>query len=288
MRPLRIQSQVIVFNVLDEFTPRNSNTKETTMSPLQFQSRFLRSAIRPLTALIFACFMLGVPGHAWAAEFWAIAANVTGAKNPEAHLELGLDTLNARGGTDIFFNVYDVNGVQIAEFTLQTNANGLVSSASAAPPNDNLFAISLGRPVLVRALSPNGATGNDYAALRQTLGRVAILVGTPPIYDTLGSFYAEGNLFPVVLGDFAGAALLVANLSSADISVDVFLGTKGPDGTGKYRIPRLKSGSMGIVQITDPADAHSHLSVTSTGNMVVQLVIDTGKQIHEVTVLPAR
>jgi hypothetical protein len=216
-------------------------------------------------------------------DFFAVAANLTGARNPEAHLEITVDTTNAG---DIVFNVYDVNGVQLAEFTLQTNANGFVSSASAAPPNDNLFSISRGQPVLVRARTPG--SWNEYAVLRQSMGKSTIVVGIPPLFSQDGSLFAAGIHFPVPLGDFVGAALLVANLGAGDIGVDVFLGTKGPDGTGKYRIPRLKPNSWGILQITDPTDARSHLVLTSTGNIVAQLAIDTGKGIHELTVLPAR
>ena len=239
---------------------------------------------KPLTVLIVATLVLAIVQPLAASEFYAIVWNLTGVKHPEAHLDVSGDKSQLRPGTDILFQVFNVDGLQLSDFTLQLNARGFVSTAFAAPGIANLFDLSLG-PMLIRVQVPSGAN-NEYASLRQTLGNEAIVVGIPPLYRQNGSPDAVGTLFPVTLGDFSRAALLVANVSGADVVVDVFVGTKGPDGTGKYSI-RVKPNASGILQITDPADAQSHLVMSSTGLIVAQLVVDTGKQVHEVTVIPA-
>ena len=239
---------------------------------------------KPLTVLIVATLVLAIVQPLAASEFYAIVWNLTGVRHPEAHLDVSGDTAQLRGGSNIDFNVFNVDGLQISEFTLQSNERGFVSTAFAAPGIANLFDLSLG-PMLIRARVPDGVN-NEYASLRQTLGNEAIVVGIPPLRRQNGTPVAVGTLFPVTPGDFSCAALLVANISGADVVVDVFVGTKGPDGAGKYSI-RVKPNAVGILQITDPADAHSHLVMSSTGDIVAQLVVDTGKQVHIVTVIAA-
>jgi hypothetical protein len=236
--------------------------------------------------MTFAGVLLGVSGSAWADDFYAIIANSTGDRNPRASLEVSEDTLTLVRGTDVVFTVWDSNGVFITEFTQQSNTDrGFVSSASATPPNDNLFALSAGQPALVRATLPGGT--NRYAVLRETLGKSNIILGVQAFLNPDNTFAAAGMIFPVTLGAFSRATLLVANVSGVDVGVDVFVGTKGADGTGKYRIDRVKNNGIGILEITDPADAQSHLVLSSTGNIVAQLVIDNTKStVTEVTLVP--
>jgi hypothetical protein len=259
------------------------------MRALRFQSRsLLRSAIRPLTALIVAGVMLGAVRQARADDFFAIIANLTNAKQPQARFDVGIDTRAASAGTDIEFTVFNTDGVQLGQFTTQTLARGFGSSALAAPPNDNLFSLSAGLPALVRARTPSGAT-ISYAMLRQTLKTLQINLGVPPEFSVSGDLVAAGTIFDFVLGDTpARATLLIGNVSGADATVDVFIGTTGAVGTGKYSIPRLKNNGSWIVDLA-PADAQSHLVISSTGNIIAQLAIDysrIGTALTEITLVP--
>jgi hypothetical protein len=155
----------------------------------------LRLTVRPLTALIFVGIMLGATRTARASDFYAIVVNLTGAKHPEAHLDVSGDSVTTRPGTEIMFNVFDVNGIQLSEFTVLANSGSFASTASAAPPNNDLFGISLGQPVLVKARKPEGSN-NEYASLRQTLGTSTIVVGIPPEYGQSGLPIAVERYFP--------------------------------------------------------------------------------------------
>ena len=211
---------------------------------------------------------------------------MTGVKHPEARLDVSGDTATIRAGSHVLINVFDVNGLQLSEFTLLANERGFVSTASAAPPNANLFDLSGGQPLLIKARTDDVGAIGAYATLRQTLGTAAFGVGIPQTYRASGMPLAVGIRFPVTLGAFSRATVLVANVIGIDITVDVFIGTKGADGAGKYSIARLKPNSVGMLQITDPADANSNLVLSSTGDIVAQLAVDTGRQIHEITLLP--
>ena len=241
-----------------------------------------------LGALLAASLLLGAAGDARAGEFFAIVANLTDARKPHAVIDYAGDSNTwARATAPIVFQVFDVFGIELSEFTLQTNSNGFAGSGSAAPPNDNLFDLSAGAPVLVRSQNLD-VCSDEYAVLRQNPGTTsAVVLGVPPLRH-LDTPVALGTLFPVALGDIGSrATLLVANVSGTDIMVDVFLGTKGADGTGNPSIPRLKPNSLGIMEF-DASHAHSNLIISSTGDIIAQLAVDTGRKgsLTEVTLIP--
>src|SRR5262249_14143626 len=241
-----------------------------------------------MMASIMTVFLLTPPLQATAGEFRVILWNVTDVKDPQAHIDVGLDTGGAPGGTNVDFAVYDPEGILFtpsSQFTLPVTANGLVSSSSAAPPNDNLFAVSGGQPASVTVKFPPGVT-NANAVLYQTLKSSKIVLGVAWQRDAADLPVAIGKLFPVTLGPFSRASLLVANVSGSQASVDVFIGSKGPDGKGTYTIPLLKPNSIGRLDL-DPIDARSLFVLSSTGDIVAQLVVDTGKStVTEVTLVP--
>jgi hypothetical protein len=237
-------------------------------------------------ALIAGILLLGAPGQVPAAEHYAIMWNLTGTKQSRAYIDVGIDTRAAPEGSAVTFLVTDLDGQPFSEFTLLVNSRGFVTSSSAAPPNDNLLAVSGGQPARVRVTTPLGAT-NEYAVLHQTERSTNLTLGVPPARDLSGQRVAIGTFFPVTLGDFSRATLLVGNVSGADVSVDVFVGTKGADGAGKYTIPVLHNNEIGRIDI-DPTDARSHLVLsTNGGDIFAQLVLDKGKGVlTAVTLIP--
>src|SRR5262245_31017348 len=84
------------------------------------------------------------------------------------------------------------------------------------------------------------------------------------------------------------ATLLIANVSGADLGIDVFLGTRGVPNQGVYNNQLLTNNTTWIVEI-DPAYANTNLVVISTGNVVAQLVVDEGRKnaLTGVTLVPA-
>ena len=91
-------------------------------------------------------------------------------------------------------------------------------------------------------------------------------------------------MFDVAVGDVPAPVLLIANVSGSDQTVDVFIGTSGVVGTGKYTT-RLVDHGIWRVDISD-ADKNSHIVVVSQGFLVVQLVSDDGQRVSAVTCLP--
>jgi len=240
-----------------------------------------------MMALIVAGCLFTTPSHAMAGEFRAILWNVTDAKDPQAHIDVGIDTRGAAAGTDVLFSVYDMDGILLSEFTLQVDARGFVSSLSAAPPNNNLYAVSGGQPASVTVKFPQGATNAD-AVLYQTLKASKVVLGVPWLRDQADFPVASGTLFSVTVGNFSRASLLVANVSGTDLTVDVFVGTAGAPGAGKYSLPDVKNNMIARIDL-DPSDSNSHLVMRSTGDIVAQLVVDTGKStITQVTLVPVQ
>lgn len=112
-----------------------------------------------------------------------------------------------------------------------------------------------------------------------------MMLGVPWNRDAADNRIAMGQTFPVTLGEFSRATLLVANVSGLDVTVDVFAGTKGADGSGRYSI-RLKPLTVGRLDI-DPADANSHLFLSSTNDIIAHLVVSTGTNtVSGVTLIP--
>jgi len=167
-----------------------------------------------------------------------------------------------------------------------TNQNGFASSSSALYPDDNLFTASEGLPMLVRVRTPQGAT-SSAAILRQTLGKAVIVFGVPQERRQDGTPTAAGKFFSVPVGDIVpGTALLIANISGADLNADVFLGTPSVPGSGKYNNSRLQNREIWIVPL-DQSDANSHIVIVSTGDIIVQFAVtDAKKGITEGPLLP--
>jgi hypothetical protein len=98
-----------------------------------------------------------------------------------------------------------------------------------------------------------------------------------------------GRVFSTPFGDIPPrATLLIANLSGSDVAVDIFLGTKGAPGGGKYVIPRLVNNASWIIDL-DPTDSNSHVILSSTGDVIVQFAVgdsDSKKGISAGQLLP--
>jgi hypothetical protein len=234
-----------------------------------------------LVAVALAC--LGEPREAQAAEFFAMITNFGNSQHPTAFLDVSSDALQTRDGTLVVFNVFNSDGLQVAEFSLPTKS-GFVSTASATAPNDNLFTLTNGGPGLIRARTPDGAN-NTTAELNQSGRGNRLVIGIPPLRRQNGDPLAVGTLFPITNGAVSSSVILVSNISGADVQVDIFVGTKGPDGTGKHSI-RVKPNAVGRLELTAD-DANSHLVMSATGDIVAQIVIDDGKDIFAVTCIAA-
>jgi hypothetical protein len=256
---------------------------DTTQTVAQRNSR-----IKPFACLLAWGLLLGAASHAQAAAYYAIVANLNNANVPLAQLDVGVDTLAEPGGAPapILFNVFAADGASLADFWVETNPNGFTSSAFAPPPYNNLCTLSQGQPALVKATTPSTG-GLSGATLRQSLKPSNVVLAVPKARRQDGTPLAEGELFAVATGEFAKATLLVANVSSSDVAVDIFSGRRGPAGGGKYATPMLRNNAIWIVDI-DPADANSNLVIASTAEIIVQFAVDEGKKgaVTEMTVLP--
>ena len=70
--------------------------------------------------------------------------------------------------------------------------------------------------------------------------------------------------------------------------MDIFLGTEGAPGGGKYAIPRLVNNASWIIDL-DPTDSTSNVILSSTGDVIVQLAVgdsDSKKGISAGQLLP--
>jgi hypothetical protein len=206
--------------------------------------------------------------------FYAIIANLNGANNPHAQVDVAVDTQALPGWvpSPVVFNVFRVDGTHLAEFVVMTNSNGFASSAFAPAPYDNLFTVSEGQPVLVAARTVVSASLSG-AVLRQTLGKSETVLSLPAARRPDGTGVALGRLFSTPFGDIPpSATLLIANLSGSDIAVDIFLGAKSAPGGGKYAIPRIVNNASWVVDL-DPTDSNSHVILSSTGDVIVQFAV---------------
>ncbi len=217
------------------------------------------------------------------AELVAIITKFDQSPQVSAQFDVSVDTRAAPDGSDVFFQVTDSRGQLLAQFVIKTR-NGFASSATAPAPNNNLFALSQGRPACVRASVPQGAT-NTTARLIQQSPANRLVIAIPPLRDQMDNAVAEGKIFPICNGDVTASAILVANVSGTDTTVDVFIGTVGAAGAGKYSIPRLTNNSIGRIDLA-AGDANCHLVIASTGDIVAQLVIDDDGKLNGITCIP--
>jgi len=217
-----------------------------------------------------------------AAEFYAIVDSF-GKKPRNAYLDVSVDTSVASGPVDVSFNVYNELGGQVGLFSLTTNGNGFVSTASFA----NLFNLTGGQPMLVRARTPDSAVTSAATLHIDSLGAPMIIGLTPVRRRSDGTSLSQGTQFAIALGNFRSASLLVGNVSGSDIEVDVFKGSQGANGFGIFSNPHLAPNAIWKVNLTQN-EALSNLIVHASGPVIMQAVIDDGQTIQSFMVLPAQ
>lgn len=213
-----------------------------------------------------ACVATLTGRQAQAAEFYVIVSNSSDTKSAHAQIDVAIDTQAIPGGAPapVLFVIREPLGSELAFFTLMTNANGFVSTASAPPPYDNLFAISGGLPVLVQVYTPSVASLSAV-----TLKTDEHIVRVPPARRPDGSGLAQGRIFSIATGADQ-TTLFLANVCGPDVAVDVFLGRIGAEGAGKYANPRLVNRALWMVEL-DESDANSHVIVRSTCDIILQV-----------------
>jgi len=214
-----------------------------------------------------------------ASDFYAVVDNF-GRRPRSAHMEVAVDTMAVGGSRPyVVFNVFDMNGTQLTEFTLNTNSIGFVSTASSI----NLFDMWGGQPLLVRASTP---AGNSLCAATLHINSqgAPVTVGLLPTLKA-GTPFGMGTLIPVALGNFRSASLLIANTSGGDTSAEVFLGTRGAPATGIYTNPRIRPNGIWKVDLTQN-EALSHVGVSAANAVVVQVVIDDGNSTQSFMAVP--
>jgi hypothetical protein len=242
-------------------------------------SMYSRLSIRVARAALALALVLGLPGASQAAEFFAIVDS-TGRK-PHAFLDVAVDT-RAGAGVNVEFRAYDAQGTQLSQFFVPINAKGFASTESFG----NLFDLSGGQPMLIRAF-----TAQDVVMSSATLGVTpargpAVILGVLPVKKLDGSLLGPGRLFSIALGTFRSARLLIANVSGAQVSADVFQGTDGAPGQGIYANQRIPNFGQWRIDLTQN-EALSNLVVIASSVVIVQLEIDDGKYRHSFMVPPA-
>jgi len=155
------------------------------------------------------------------AELVAIITKFDQSPQVSAQFDVSVDTRAAPDGSDVFFQVTDSRGQLLAQFVIKTR-NGFASSATAPAPNNNLFALSQGRPACVRASVPQGAT-NTTARLIQQSPANRLVIAIPPLRDQMDNAVAEGKIFPICNGDVTASAILVVNVSGTDTTGGVLI-----------------------------------------------------------------
>jgi len=210
-----------------------------------------------LISAAFVLFAYGAASQARAAELWVTVANLNDSNRPRAHIEVSVDTSNLPvppwrdfERPYVLIDVFNAAGGLITEFTVPFNESGFANSSSVAPPYDNLFDVSGGLPALVRIRTPGDGTQTS-AILRQTLGNSKTVTLVPPARSSDGQGNAAGFDFSVPVGNFAPrATLLIANVSGADVAVELFPRTGGTPGTGRYRNPAWRTAGFGSCSST--------------------------------------
>jgi hypothetical protein len=247
-----------------------------------------RSLVGGLMVLIGGSAVVGTARCADAGEAYVMIANLTNIKKPNAFIDVTLDTAIDVTLNDADFDVYDGFGGTAASFSVGFDEKGFASSASAAPPYDNLFTAGGGSPTLVRVRTPQSFTLFSVT-LQQKFQQSRLVLGVPPSKKSDGSRFGMGKVFAVSPGAIRHrATLLIGNVSGSDVNIDVYLGTpRGGPGNGAYSTPLLNNHTIWVVEI-DPAHANTNLVVVSSGNAVAQLIVDEGKKnaLTGVTMLP--
>jgi hypothetical protein len=223
-------------------------------------------------------------------DYYAILVNLPNAPKGNAHLDVSIDgTLTAGQPVPVTYDVYRAaDGVPLAEFQVNT-ANNYASNTMAAAPNNNLFAVSGQQSALVRARTPTpqGVSSSNGVLIQRVQGAGKIILGVPPMLNSNGTSLQGGTRIPVAVGDLmAGTYLFIANLSGQNQSVDVFLGTQGAIGTGKYKNPQFPPNGVWQVQL-QPGDGKQHVIICGTGTVMAELAVDDGAKVDVAMLLPA-
>jgi len=227
---------------------------------------------RQIAGLVTVCIALVMGARtAGAAEFFAIVES-TG-KKPYASLDLAVDTRSGVGA-NVEFRAFDPSGTFISEFFVPTNSAGFASTSSFG----NLFDLTGGQPMLVQARTSQD-TVNSGATLNVRSANGPMILGIPPVEKMGGALLSAGSLFSIAVGSFRSARLLIANVSGAQINVDVFTGTEFPPGTGIYSNPRLPNFGLWRVDLAQ-SESQSNLVIQASGIVIVQVVIDDGRTFH--------
>jgi hypothetical protein len=250
------------------------------------QAAVRRSLVGGLMVLIAGSAVLGTARCADAGEAYAMIANLTEIKKPNAFIDVTLDTVFEITLHEADFDVFDGAGGTAASFSVGFDEKGFASSASAPPPYDNLFTAGAGSPTLVRVRTPSFSIFS--VTLQQKFQGSRLVLGVPPSKKSDGSRFGMGKVFAVSPGAIRHrATLLIGNVSGSDVIVDVYLGTRGAPGNGAYSTPLLGNHTIWVVEI-DPAHANTNLVIVSSGDAVAQLIVDEGKKnaLTGVTMLP--
>jgi hypothetical protein len=239
--------------------------------------RYLSKRLRRVPVLFVLLSLLAQNSRA--AEFFAIVDSFD--KKPlSAYVDISVDSVI--GPVDIVFDVFGSTGGTLASFTVTTNRNGFASSASIG----NLFALTGGQPMLVHATTLANATPSAGMLHSESRGLPLTMALWPTNRRLDGTGFAMGKEFNVALGKFRSAWLLVANVGGSEQVVDVHVGTRSADGSGVHSNPRLPYFGIWRVQLSQ-AEAQSNLVVSSTGAVVVQMMIDDGTKAQSFVVLPS-
>jgi hypothetical protein len=213
-----------------------------------------------------------------AAEYYAIIDNF-GKRARSAQLDIAFDT--SVGNLEAIFHVFNSEGTQLTAFTLGSNGRGYISTESFG----NLFSLSDGRPVLIRARTPD-AGPFGVAVLNIDSQGAPMLIGVPATQrKSDGGGLSAGRFFSIPLRSFQSAYLLVANVGGNDAAADVFVGTQGAVGNGIFSNPRISPNAVWKVSLTQN-EALANLVVASTSNIVVEVVIDDGRTVQSFMTLP--
>jgi hypothetical protein len=215
---------------------------------------------------------------AFGREYYAIVDNF-GKKPRMAFMDISLEALPG-SVFDFLFDVYDVQGIQLAEFTVRANAYGFASSSSWG----NFFNLFSGQPLLVRVRTTESG-GQGEATLHLDSMGASTIVAVLPDRRRDGSLFSFGTNFALALGNFQSASLLIANVSGSDVAIDVYKGYSGSIGGGVFTNPHLLNNGIWKVNLTQN-EALSDLIVTATGPIIVQAVINDGRAIQSFMVLP--
>lgn len=237
--------------------------------------KYLRPAA--LAAAVVFTLVLGLPRISQATEFYAMVES-TGRK-PFASLDVGVDTRTGVG-VNVEFRAYAPNGNFIADFVVPTDTVGFASTESFG----NLFGLTSGQPFTIRARTTQ-SVANSSATLNLRSASGSTAMGVLPLLQLDSSLMATGRLFSIALGNFQSARLLILSIAGSGANVDVFRGTDGPPGTGIYSIQYIPNNGFARIDLSQN-EANSHLVVQASSIVIVQLIVDDGKQIRSFMVPP--